>query len=292
MNAKKYFRYVVLAGSASLLCLYACMERINIHTEASPPRLVIYGYITTDTAQQAIRITRSSGYFVSTEPEGIANATVSITCDNDVFELSESPDDPGLYLTSPGVYGIPGKTYTLHASVDFNGDGQTEEYEADSFLPFPATLDSAAITDSPLSNRFLQVLIWGNLPEESSNNFSFHLFRNGVLLNDSLQGFSISKDDYLATKKITALPVFQLNQERDKYKLTPGDTLVVQIESLTPEYATFIDDAQQEFRGSIPLFGGPPANVETNIRCLSPDSKVGLSGFFTAYSKSRVSTIY
>ena len=294
MAAKNYFRYILLSGCTLLFFLFACRERVNINTEDSPPRLVIYGYITTDTTQQAIRITRSTGYFVTTKPEGISNAAVSISCDDEVIPLKESSEEPGLYLTSPDVYGIPGKTYTLHASVDFNGDGNTEEYEATSYLPFATTLDSAAITPSPIltTHLHLQVLVWGNLPEESSGNFSFHLFRNGIAMNDSLRGFRIVQDDYITTKAFAALPVFLLDQEDDPEKLAPGDTVVVQVESLTPEYATFIDDARTELRGPIPLFGGPPANVKTNIRCLSTGSKVGISGFFTAYSKQRTSTIY
>ena len=293
MNVKNYSYYILFVASILLLSLFSCQERININTEASPPRVVIYGYITTDTTRHAIRITRSTGYFATTKPEGISHATVSINSDdNEVFPLSESPDDPGLYLTSPDVYGIPGKTYTLHATLDFYGDGNAEEYEAGSYLPFPATLDSVAVTPSFIINDFLQVLIWGNLPEESSNNFSFHLFRNGIALNDSLRNFQIFQDDYIIGKKIEALPVFQLNPDRDEEKLSPGDTLTVQVESLTPDYATFIQNAQQELRGPVPLFGGPPANVETNIQCVSSGLSPGISGFFTAYSKNSVTTVY
>ena len=306
MNAKNYFRFLYYGVIASrlrrsnlniiiaifLLCLFSCEERVNINTEASLPRLVIYGYITTDTTQQAISITRSTGYFVTTKPEGISNATVSISYDDEVFELKESPDEQGVYLTSSGVYGIPGKTYTLHIAVDFNGDGNTEKYEATSYLPFPATLDSTAITPSPALNNHLQALVWGSLPEESSDYFSFHLFRNGIALNDSLRGFQIVQADYIKTKTITALPVFLLDQKDDNEKLSPGDTVMVQVESITSEYAIFIDNARTELRGPIPLFGGPPANVKTNIQCLDANSKTGISGFFTAYSKSRVSTIF
>ena len=292
MNVKNYFRFILFIGNMLLFSFFACTERTNINTEDSPPRLVIYGYITTDTTQHAIRITRSTGYFVTTKPEGISRAAVSIGYDGGTIDLNESSEEPGLYLTSPDIYGISGKTYTLHAFIDFNGDGKTEEYEATSYLPFPALLDSAAVTPSPIMDNFLQVIIWGSLPEESSSNFSFHLFRNGEVMNDSLRGFSIVQDDYITSKIITALPVAQLNQEREKYKLSPRDTVTVQIESLTPEYAAFIGNAQRELHGSVPLFGGPPANVETNIRCLSTDSKIEISGFFTAYSKDRTSTIY
>jgi len=286
-----FFHYIFIAGCISLLGLFSCEERVNINTQASPPRLVIYGYITTDTTQQAISITRSTGYFVTTKPEGISNAKVSISCDSQVFVLKESSDEQGVYLTSADVYGIPGKTYTLHVAVDFNGDGNTEKYEAASYLPFPATLDSAAVVPSPALNDHLQALVWGNLPEESSGYFSFHLFRNGKALNDSLRGFQIVQDDYINTKAITALPVFLLDQKDEEDKLSQGDTVTVQVESITSEYATFIDNARTELRGPIPLFGGPPANIKTNIQCLDANSKTGVSGFFTAYSKRKVSTV-
>jgi len=292
MNTEHIFGYVFLIISALLLCCPACTERIDIKTEASLPRVVIYGYITTDTTRHSIRITRSTGYFVTTKPEGISNAKVSISYDGGVFVLNESTNEPGLYRTSSGVYGIPGKTYTLRVSLDFNNDGIIEEYEAESYLPFPATLDSVAVTVSPLMDNFLQVLIWGQLPEESSNNFSLHFFRNRMTINDSLQGFYVFQDDFVTTKKFAALPVFLLNQENRRYRLSQGDTLTVQVESITPEYAIFIENAQQELWGSIPLFSSPPANVETNIRCLSPNSKTEISGFFTAYSKHKTYTVY
>jgi len=294
MNIKIYFGYILLfVTSIVLLSLMSCREQIEINTKDSPPRVVIYGYITTDTTQQAIRITRSTGYFVTTKPEGISQATVSINSDdNEVFSLRESPEDPGLYLTSPGIYGLPGKTYTLHVTLDFYGDGNTEAYEATSYLPFPATLDSAAVMPSSIMNNFLQVLIWGNLPDESSNNFSFNLFRNGIAMNDSLRRFQVVQDDYLVGKKLTALPVFQLDPDRDNQKISLGDTITVQVESLTSDYATFIQNAQKELRGPIPLFGGPPANVETNITCVSSGLSPGISGFFTAYSKNSTATIY
>jgi hypothetical protein len=267
---------------------------MNISTEASPPRLVIYGYITTDTAQHAIRITRSAGYFSTESPEGISRASVSIRREGETLVLEESPDEPGLYLTAPGVSGIEGETYTLNIALDFDGNGETEEYEASSYLPYASRLDSIAVQSFIALDNFLQVIVWGRLPEngEGNNYFSFHLYRNSVLVNDSLRGFRINNDDFIAGKEIAAFPVFFLNQERDRQKLSPGDTVTLQMENITREYALFIENAQSESTGSIPVFSGPPANVETNIRSKSPTSTTALSGFFTAYSKNRVSMIY
>jgi hypothetical protein len=289
--ASPFASALLLYLSASLF--FACEERIRIHTEASSPRLVIYGYVTTDTARHGVRITRSTDYFSAGRPEGISGASVSIRCKEEAYTLAEDPSDPGYYQMETPVPGQTGETYTLQVSLDFNGDGQTETYEAASLLPPVAQLDSIAIAPSVLSEHFLEVLIWGLLPPGQENNyFSFHLYRDGHLVNDSLQGFSIANDEFLNSKTIQGLPAFYLNQQRGPNILTPGSLVTFQMEGITREYSLFITNAQSENRGAIPLFSAPPANLETNIRSLAPSGDIPVSGFFTACSKARISTVY
>jgi hypothetical protein len=240
----------------------------------------------------AIRITRSSDYFSSAKPEGISGAKVSIHHKEEVYPLAEAEAEAGLYQTDANVAGQEGETYTLRVALDFDGDGQAEEYEASSLLPPAPQLDSIAIQSSALLDRFLEVLIWGRLPEQEENYFSFHLYRNRFLVNDSLRGFSVNDDVFLSKKDIAGLSVFYLNQEREATKLVPGDLITLRIEGITRDYAAFILNAQAENRGSIPLFSAPPANVETNIRSLAPSPDIRISGFFTAFSHSRVSMTY
>ncbi|MDR1646056.1 MAG: DUF4249 domain-containing protein [Tannerellaceae bacterium] len=276
---------VLLAGLSS------CQERVFIDTTASAPRLVIYGYLTTDTLAHAIRLTRSSGYFSTGKPDGISGAQVTIRRQDGAWPLTESPSEPGLYRTADNVAGQIGETYTLNVSVDFDGDGQPEEYEAISFLPPAPQLDSIAVQPSSLSDHHMEVLTWGRLPEGEINYFSFHLYLNGRIVNDSLQGYSISNDEYLQKKYIEALPVSYLNQRREASELQDGDSLTLQVEGITREYALFITNAQSEYRGSMPLFSAPPANIETNIRRLAPSGS-DVAGFFTAFSVNRVAMIY
>ncbi|MDR2810591.1 MAG: DUF4249 domain-containing protein [Tannerellaceae bacterium] len=268
---------------------FSCEERIKIDTAASAPRLVIYGYITTDTLRHAIRITRSSDYFSTGKPEGISGAIVGIRHKDETYPLTESASEPGLYQTDDNVAGQVGETYTLHISLDFDGDGQLEEYEAESVLPPVSRLDSMAVQPSLLSDHLLEISIWGRLPDQEENYISVHLYCNDRLVNDSLQGFSLADDLFLKKKEIEGLSVLYLNQERESSKLTPGDLLTCQIEGITREYADFISNAQSEHRGSLPLFSSPPANIETNVHSLSGG---GVSGFFTAFSISRISMIY
>ena len=281
---------------ATLLALGSCEERIDISTDASAPGLVIYGYITTDTTSHSIRITRSAGYFAETAPQGISGVTASIVSSGgETYRLTESDVEPGLYLTAPGVYGLVGETYTLRVSVDFSGSGKREEFEATSTLPPAPTVDSIGFTPFTAHDRILQVLVWGRTPvSETTNYFSSHLYLNGKLYNDSLGGFRINNDRFVSSSshEIKGVPLFFLNQDRQRSKLTPGDTVTIQLEGIPSDYADFLNNAVSELSGSNPLFDGPPANVPSNIRCLSEGSTTLVLGFFAAYSKASGSVVY
>jgi hypothetical protein len=271
---------------------FSCTSRIDINTEASAPRLVIYGSISADTMQHRIKITRSGGYFATSKPEGISHATVSIHTDKETFTLQESPQEAGLYQTDPSVCGIEGETYRLSVALDFDEDGRQEEYEAVSYMPGAPRIDSIGFRPSPLSDNFLEVLVWGYMPEEEENYLSFHLYRNHMIVNDSLQGFFIIDDRYMDKKEIVGVSCIFLNQEEEQSVLREGDIITVRIDGVTKEYAMFIKDAQSELWGSDPLFSGPPANVQTNIISKNPSEEIRVSGFFTAFSGSRKTTVY
>ncbi len=277
----------------SLSVLTACTERIDIHTDDAPPQLVIYGYITTDMRMHTIQITRSSGYFATTKPEGISGATVQIVSDGgEVFDLTEDPNAPGVYQTEYNVYGVEGETYTLNVSLDFDNDGNAEIYTASSYLPLPVQIDSISLAPAPFEDM-IEIRVSGYLPErqkDPQNYYSMHVYGNNVLLNDSLKGFELFDDKYLNTREIKNLACFYLDQGEEKTKIQPGDRITLRIDAITKAYADFINEAQSEARGSIPMFSGPPANISTNIRCVKGNVKV--SGFFTAFSGRESSTVY
>jgi hypothetical protein len=285
---------VFMLHVAALAALFACEERINIRVRESAPGLVVYGYVTTDTMAHAVRISRSSGYFAETPPEGIAGASVSITIAGQKYELVESASEQGLYLTAPDVYGLVGEICTLRVSVDFLGNGRTELFEAVSELPPAPTVDSVAFATLPGFERFLAVLGWGRLPETGATNyFNSHLYINGVLYNDSLSNFMIDDDRFFdASQEINGIPLFFLNRDERYGKLRQGDTVTVQLDGITPEYADFLNNIRRETTGTAPLFAGPPANVRSNIRCLSEGSTTLVLGFFTAYSKNAKSAVF
>jgi len=284
--------YGILTFLGCIFSVFACTERIEVSTKDAPERLVIYGYITTDTTQHSIRITRSSGYFTTSAPEGISNANVTISSGKGSYLLSESKETPGLYQTEPGIFGIEGETYTLNVKLDFDEDGETEEFEAVSYLPVSGELDSIGFKQSDVFDDVIEILLYGRIPEDGKNYFSFHAYRNHDIVNDSLVGFFILDDEYLEKREFFGLPCFYLDQDDKRSKIESGDSITLRVDFLTEEYADFLDNARMEVEENNPIFNGPPANVETNIKIIHNPSDIPIAGFFSAYSGNSVSKFY
>lgn len=275
-----------------LLQMAGCTSRIDIFTNDAPQRLVIYGYITTDTTRHSIKITRSTGYFATIAPPTISGAEVTIHCEDNVYILNEDPANPGMYLTDPTVYGEEGKTYTLYVSVDFEGNGQMEDYTATTYLPYAAEVDSISTKESDLFDDMVEILYYGRLSDADENYLSFRIFRNHIAVNDSLKDYQLIDDKYIDKKEIQGVSCYYMDQEEEKFLLTPGDLVTLRVDAITKDYFEFLDNAQSEVWGNNPVFSGPPANVQTNITAIREDNDIPISGYFTAYTSRFSSTIY
>jgi hypothetical protein len=273
---------------------------MNIEVDSAPSQLVIYGHITTDTMQHAITISRSLNYFENARPEGISNATVTISTDDETYVLSESPDEKGTYLTASDVSGIEGKTYTLNVTVEFNG--VMGRYEASSVLPPSIRMDSVTLQPSSLASYVVDVLLYGQLPESEHNYLNVQAFKNDIAINGKLADFGIIVGENTNDKNINGEQCLHLFKKNVNSTLTSqgdgftpvedGDLIRIQVSSITKEYADYVLNAQKELQGSMPIFSGPPANVKSNIKAVSPSGESTVCGFFTAYSKQSSSRIF
>jgi hypothetical protein len=277
-----------------MIAFASCTERIDIKTDDAPPRLVIYGYITTDTMKHSIRITRSAGYFTTESPEGISHAMVTIS-DNDgkVIPLAENDTVPGLYQTAADVYGEEGKTYTLDVALDFDGNHVPEHYQSSAYLTYINHIDSIDLKPSTIFKSRVEVLLYAqDLPEE--NFYSIFVAINDSVVNSTINRFFIMDDVLFNGQYMPGVPCYYLNQNPDHEGRTGeilriGDKVTLNINAISKEYAIYIGQVQSQIRGSNPIFGGPPANVGTNIRCI--DGDIPVSGFFTAFPSRYASTV-
>ena len=276
-----------LSGFILLILIASCTERIDIQVDDAPPRLVIYGYITTDVKQHSIRITRSAGYFTTDSPEGVSNAVVSISDDDGkVIPLIENDTIPGLYQTAAHVRGEEGKTYTLDVHID-NGDNRPlEHYRSEAYLQHINHIDSVGLQASLLFRQTVEVLLYAQ-DIGGNNYYSIFVAINDSIVNSRISSFFVMDNFFFRGQYMDGIACYYLNQNPDsEYRneiLSIGDTVTLNINAISQEYATFISNAQAEIRGSNPIFGGPPANVPTNIRCISPQNGTPVLGFFTAY---------
>ena len=277
MIMKNLIIFLIIVGIAS-----SCVELIDIDVDTAPSRLVIFGDISTEAKQHSIRITRTAGYFTTDNPAGVSGATVSISDEGgNIFYLSESADERGLYQTADNVRGEEGKTYTLNVQVE------TQHYSATALMPHINDISSVELKVSSISENLVEVLVYmedvENLPE---NNF-YTIF---VSINDTPLNPTIDRFRVLSNIR-DGMPCFILRQNAEdddvRNLVRIGDKVTVNINAISQEYVDFIRAAQSEIRGSNPIFGGPPANVPTNIRGDNP-----VLGFFTAFSSRFAEVVY
>ena len=262
----------------SLVIIFqSCKEKMNINLDNTYTRCVIYGEFTTDTASHKVRITKSADYFSNKPSEPISGASVSISDGTNVFPLNESVTEPGNYFTTPDIYGIPGKKYTLNVSnVDLMGNGVFSSYSAMSELR-PVSATDSIDTEYNKMWKMWEIKAWAKDPKESEDFYMFKVYINGVLNADSLRNLVVVEDKYFNGNFTNGITVYMV-EGRDTIKT--NDLITLDICGINKDYFHFVTEVQTMINPQIPLFSGPPVNVRTNI---SNDAV----GFFTAYSISK-----
>ncbi len=264
--------------------LWSCTEKVTINVGETYVRLVVDGHISTDKMAYDVVLTKSADYFYNAPSPRVVNASVTISDGDSVYLLHETlPGTSGIYRTEPDFAGKIGKTYTLQIDLAEAINGKTN-YSASCMLEPVAHLDSTAAVFQPDIGKkgFWEIRGYAQEPGNEVNYYMFNLYRNGLLMTDSIQKIS-SSDDALINGSYFNGSVFFLNNDNKNEQLFTGDTITLVMSGITKEYMDFIQQVQQA-GFNIPFFSGPPANIVGNI------SNGGI-GFFAAYSNSRVSAI-
>lgn len=265
--------------------MLSCTEIVDIELDSTFTRLVVYGTITTDSVRHEVQLTTTTDYFFSEAPPSIENATVTVSYGNTSLNLESSVERPGIYTFPEAIKGEPGVQYDLVISnVDVDQDGTTEIYSASAVMPGIAPPDSISVQKfiSPFFSGY-QVAIWSPDPPEV-NYYNFKLWRNSELLNKRLSDYTVQPDDFFQDNYIPGLPIGFLDDDEEDEVVFPGDTVTLEVNSISEAYYNFITEAQNEIFGNNPLFSGPPANVSTNL-------ENGAVGIFTAYAIEKVSKV-
>jgi hypothetical protein len=269
-----------------IVLLNSCTEEIHLKLDKSETKLVVEGYFSNDTLAHPVRLSKSADYFANKPLEPVSGALITITDGTSTFPLFENSGNPGLYETAPDVYGIPGHRYTLNIhGVDINSDGIDENYSASGNLNPLGHLDSIQVVYKKLFYQNIwQVNYFGQDPVESTDFYLFRTWKNRVLVKDTLLEVNITDDELFNGKYTAGATVQYLFEDKPGEKVENGDTISLEVQSITKEYFQFINDLMFESHGADP-FGGQPANVSTNL-------SEGAVGFFSTFSSDRVDKIY
>lgn len=281
----------------SLSALFvACTEEISFDLGHVDAELVVDGQITTDTISHSIYLTTTADYFANKPATTVSGAVVTITDGQNIIHLTEDLAKKGLYRTPSNVYGLPGHTYVLNISnVDVNGDSVKETYQASCTLQAVPKIDSISIEKSRHFYRdFWDVRVSAQDPANVANYYMFRDYRNHVCISDTITEWSLTSDEMYNGNYMDNVTIMSFDSEKDDEKLVDGDLVTLEMCSITKDYFDFINEVDEAYRGSNPLFGGQPANIRTNLKQTYParsDGK-GVRGYFAAYSISRYSRTY
>lgn len=276
---------------AIVLSAASCTETINMNLDTGSSRLVVDGSISTDTTRHIVRLSRSGDPMATQPVQWISGADVSISDGVNVFLLQEDSLHPGYYETDPGVYGVPGRTYTLDISnVDVNLDGTKESYTASSTLAPELPIDSIRVIysgENPYNKGWI-ITMYATDIGGGTNYYLMKAYRNGILLTDSAQEYvNIGDNTGFMGGRYDGFPVYFLDSNKPDEVVRKGDTITLEMDRIPADYRNFLMAFIQEYYPKVPIFSSPSANIPTNV---IPADKA--AGFFTAYSVQRKSRIY
>lgn len=267
------------------LVVASCTERIEINlNEQKYARLVVEGEFSTDTMAHTIRLTVSEDYFSNSMPVVVSNAQLSISSAGEEYPLSETAVGSGIYTTDPQVAGAVGSDYTLRILLD-EAIGGEQEYTATSKIYPINQLDSIGLQfNEDWGDQGVwevKCYVWDPPTEDY---YMFHIYRNGVLINDTIDQVFVVDDALYNGNYTKGIGVGYLNQANQNEQLFAGDIVSLRVSRITKEYSEFLWSLQEEVSYQSPLFSGPPANVKGNISS-------GAFGAFGTYSTTYASKV-
>lgn len=282
MNKTNNFIFASIFGMLGLIMMVtSCTERIDVKLDSDYVRLVVEGYITTDTTTHYVKLSKTSDYFSDQKAPRVSGAIVSISDGSSTFQLSETESGSGIYATTPDVHGVVGNTYTLNIDLPEEIDGSTL-YTATSEIHPVNTIDSIEVKYEEDWYGWVVQLYAQDPP--STEFYMFNIYKNGDHLTDTINKVGVTDDLFFNGNYTMGIGVAFLDEEKPREFVHPNDTVLLQMASITEGYYNFVWQVQEQTGYQAPLFSGPPANIIGNI-------SNGAIGYFAAYSTTYSSVV-
>lgn len=231
-------------------CLSSCIETIEPDLDEFKPQVVIEGLVTNQNRPQVVKVRKTRSFYSQEEQTYIADAIV---------EISDNAGNTHILVhMGNGQYesnftGIIGRTYTLKVSAE----GIT--YEASSPMNPITKIDSLAYeyndTESFIREIGYYVSLRAAEPQDTKDYYLWKFYRNGKLENGP-EDIVFIDDDQLGDN---------LNGIQAPYVFELGDTVRVEMYSLTEPAFKFYNSLNNNLNNEGGFFSSPPANPPSNI---------------------------
>lgn len=297
ISQDKLFRILVLAGLS--IGLWNCQDTIDIALDDAPQLLVVDAWLNNLSEPQTVRLTLTQPYFSNKLSDGVSNASVMLSDDQGKVTSFEASGD-GYYTWTPTgeeSLGEVGRIYTL--SIDWDGKTYTG---TTAMNPVPAIdsisqefrVDEIAGPDGIYCQFFARDLLG------LGNAYWIKTFKNGQFLNKP-QELNIAFDAAFSPgaeldglifippirEAVNRFPDPDTDDNDEVAPWNPGDSIRVEIHSITPETFQFLNIARDQMtNGDNTIFAIPLANTTGNMKSSNADEDV--LGIFNMAAVSRL----
>ena len=268
----------IMAVSFLALGLWNCQDVIDIDVDDAPQLLVVDAWLNNRPEPQTIRLSLTQPYFDNSLTNGVSEATVTVTDDQGNILTFEEKEN-GNYTWAPvgeETLGEIGTAYTLN--IDWDG----KAYTGSSVMnPVPSIdsisqelrIDDISGPDGIYCQFFARDILG------LGNAYWIKTYKNGQLLNKP-QELNIAFDaafdpgaelDGLIfippiREAVNRFPDAEGEDDDQVAPWNPGDSIHVEIHSITPTAFRFLDIARDQMtNGDNTIFAIPLANTSGNM---------------------------
>lgn len=249
----------IILAIAGVVLMTSCSEKIDLKLNDASSRIVIEGSFTSEVKQHEVRVSRSIGYLEANSTPAVTDAQVTISDGFQVFVLTHAGN--GIYVTEPGVSGVPGRTYTIRVVAD------GKEFTASERMNPVTPIDSLAVLKAYMAiqpgvvwesgKQYFNIGVYCQEPGNETNFYMFDAYVNNRLWTDTITKRFFSDDGFINGSYIQGMNVLQIDA-------VPGDSLRLVMSSVSKDFYYFMYGVIQSGMSGSP-FAGQPANLPSNL---------------------------
>lgn len=295
-------KIVLLLTGLMAFLFTGCETIIDPELQKAEPVLVVDAWLTNQSRDQRIVLTQTQPYFNSSVPAGISGAAIEVINETEAraFLFVEEPGKAGSYIWQPTVpdevIGKTGDRFSLSVKLG------NEEFVSSSRLGRVPLIDSITFEFQEKNAFFPESYLgefWATDPPGRGDTYWIKAFKNDTLLLKPGEiniaydaGFSAGGNldgvTFITPIRQGINPFDTDANDQFISPYSPGDSVYVEIHSLTPEAFEFLNQVviQTDRPGGFAeLFAAPLANVSTNVFNTNTKGRKAV-GFFCVSSIS------